>query len=1546
MGSLADCLNKAGLSGAQSKHIARLADSYKQEGFGPQDAHVRAAKDVLRDARSTYKSVLQQVHDALEGDARYKVFPGLAPSKPDVSAQPKAAPEPETPDGPSWHGLRAKNATPQQPDALPAQAAAPAREGELAGLGNDMAGAVVDNMYAAWQESLERTGELPRPERKTSLGVLWNEAKKLGVKPEVFVSTVRSVQPQSAADYEKILRAFKVASRPASPPKMASALRSEIIAAATSREEGEAVAQLHEAVANYLGETPDEYAARFESVEHLPIEKSKIFGSEGALQELLDRLGKGETLEQGKAKIRGAYIFQNGKHLIETFEGTRSPATLVHESFHSWRRVLKPEDEAVVASWAGAKKKADGGWAWDSAAEEKFARAGERYLRTGKAPTPKLKTAFEHFKRWLTYVYKAIRGSAIDVNISPEMVAVYDKLFGTDATIAPVREQSATPASPAVENTPPAAAKAPDREQKSPLAGFMKRRAEEKVLKQAAPKKGRADKPFKSGAESVAVGGATGSKPSIGAAVKSVDPNVEDQWQNSKYRETIKGRLTKAWETVAAVGHSFRRHHAALDPKEYGATLDLMRRIEETPQWAKAHAINALRGISAGMDPKSFDVFSRVVILRDLKKDVGSGLYDNYQDAEGNEIEKELPFGYTPETLDEDLGRFEEAAKDPAVKAALERRQKFMHTLRDDLVDRKLLPKKVKDVEDYFHHQVLQYMNGERYDSDGLGMRRLAPNKKGWQKTRKGSAKNYNTDYLDAEFAVISQALQQLKVQDGLRRLRELNDVASILKANYGDAWKKRIPEGYVGWQPTKGNAFYPALSISEKALQNYIDGTKLLTEGDFKEILAVGARREEWIIPKELAATLDNFRPQKENILGKAVSAGINGWKKWTLTAPHRVLKYNLNNLSGDTDATLAYDPAIAGKYAYKAAKDLAGYHFKGAPLTPEISRGIELGVLGSGRSSEISRDAPHLSEHDFFKGVSGKGESLPAKFWHAGERATSAREDVLRLAAWRYFTDRLRKNPDYNLYGTSPSKEIDQMRAAGEPADVIAARLARDLLGDYGNTSDAGTWLRSHLIPFYSWWEINLPRYIRLFKNAGREGSSSKSRVGAVLAKQAAGQALKRTVQAGMFYGAVNLWNILMFPDEERELSDEMQRELHIILGRRDDGSIITVRMEGALSDFLSWSDLQDAPSDVGELWSGDATAKDKAVESLKAPINKFVGGSAPVAKTAVEAAVGRTLYPDVFEPRVIRDPAEHLAKLLIPTSLYRKIVGKPGRNSTVGGMLGELVSYSNDPGEAAYYMIRHKAGDFQEEHGKDRGDFTPGDQANALYYWKQSKKYGDEALAEKWLNQYYALGGTKDGLRQSVKATHPIGFLGAEERADFVLDMSKDEVEVLRRAEKWYKKTYGDEAMDPPIVGKGEPSRKYADDVIMGAVEEAATRRVKMTVLSEGRPKAATAATPLEEREAAFVQERDAALKWLKNHRDNPAVADTIKSWLASEKYQKATEKPKHPKRRSQSGAPLRQADRTTINDAEWAAMLASYKRAVERQERAVKVGGELK
>lgn len=1019
-------------------------------------------------------------------------------------------------------------------------------------------------------------------------------------------------------------------------------------------------------------------------------------------------------------------------------------------------------------------------------------------------------------------------------------------------------------------------------------------------------------------------------------AESAIDPTslFEDVEERRKAAKGIVGKSLKDRLTEAAtrMWHSWSRHFPNLTPAQ-GNLINHLRLFEEIPNSSKAQAADLVADIIGDMNEAELDVFTMNLVLPDLIKDIDKGIL--------REGEKGLPFGYQDkEQIEQDLEHYEEEArKSDRIMGALAKRKSIMDRQKRELVDHGLLDKAVLDEDAYYHHQVLEVLAAKDRIGTGTSSGDVRLHTKGWQRGRVGSIKDFNTDYVQAEFEVLSQGIAQLETKKtldiidreanikkrlerdakeenerlviekiakakegvepdvlllsddpflpfrqsfamGLDRLckmaangtvwapMEFTDCidwlavqGEITKANAGDdvdpadlAWYKRkeagempanfwkflsylldskggpgsgpaaqifkslkdkekfinevlgeskrtyksmIPDGYVEWKPAPGTAWYLTNSLTDKVIEQAVAKGKTIEDikDELRKVLARGMDTV-WVIPEGLAHTMDNFRDFRDEGPASRLSEMIlNMWKQWVLLNPLRVIKYNVNNFSGDFDICLAYDPKIVSVYGVQAFKDLwaVAQNKDLAPgLKYEIDQARRMGVIGSGMTVH---DIPDITKQlamdkDILAVLGGDKLNLIEKWWAGTKKYTVMRENVLRLAAWRYFKARVAKGE--NVYGASTPAIVDKIK---DPIEK-AAHLARELVGDYGNLSEGGQWMRRKLVPFYSWIEINAPRYVRLFKNLPVEGEGT-GRAVAVFSAKVGRKAAVRTVQVLAFYTLVNLWNMLFFPDEEDELDDTDRRQMHLILGRRDDGSIFSIRIQGALSDLLSWFGAEDLPGDIKDVAQGKKSLGDKGNEALTAPISRMVNSMRPFEKTAAEAMMGKSMYPDAFRPRPIRDKLEHILGTFSLDMPYRHIAGKPTRNQWadldfIDDILN-LVGYTADGGEQAYYATRSRVIDYLRKQGKEPtyGDAT--NRSNALYYYRQALKYGDLAAAKKYLDQYAQYGGTRNGLKTSIKNADPLHGIGQKERRAFLASLSPEERQKLQRAQEWYKRTY---------------------------------------------------------------------------------------------------------------------------------------------------------
>jgi hypothetical protein len=129
-----------------------------------------------------------------------------------------------------------------------------------------------------------------------------------------------------------------------------------------------------------------------------------------------------------KAKVE---FKADGKAVIK---GLSQPdfSSVVHELAHVFRRTLDP---ALLTAAEKHFKVTEGEWTQKH--EEKFARAFEKYLWEGKAPSQNLRAVFAKFRQWLKEIYRSIKGTAIDIKITQEVRGVFDKMLTGPSEIHP-----------------------------------------------------------------------------------------------------------------------------------------------------------------------------------------------------------------------------------------------------------------------------------------------------------------------------------------------------------------------------------------------------------------------------------------------------------------------------------------------------------------------------------------------------------------------------------------------------------------------------------------------------------------------------------------------------------------------------------------------------------------------------------------------------------------------------------------------------------------------------------------------------------------------------------------------------------------------------------------------------------------------------------------------------------------------------------------------------------------------------------------------------
>lgn len=134
-------------------------------------------------------------------------------------------------------------------------------------------------------------------------------------------------------------------------------------------------------------------------------------------------LYEGQPLFQGE---KGAVSFlADGRAVIHAFESA-DITTLAHELAHIMEKDLTTVERRTFDTWLHSQVP---GAKWSVDQRELFARAFERYLAEGKAPSKELEGVFSKFRQWLLTVYERITGTAIDVKLSDNVRAAFDRML-------------------------------------------------------------------------------------------------------------------------------------------------------------------------------------------------------------------------------------------------------------------------------------------------------------------------------------------------------------------------------------------------------------------------------------------------------------------------------------------------------------------------------------------------------------------------------------------------------------------------------------------------------------------------------------------------------------------------------------------------------------------------------------------------------------------------------------------------------------------------------------------------------------------------------------------------------------------------------------------------------------------------------------------------------------------------------------------------------------------------------------------------------------
>jgi hypothetical protein len=697
--------------------------------------------------------------------------------------------------------------------------------------------------------------------------------------------------------------------------------------------------------------------------------------------------------------------------------------------------------------------------------------------------------------------------------------------------------------------------------------------------------------------------------------------------------------------------------------------------LPDTPQFSSANQYFVLQrglantvadevvrhvgSVTGGLDPKDMRVFEDFLVARNqlVALDEGQPLRSGFKSRA---------------EVEEMIANLDAIIQDrPAIVDALETRARVNGALVQELVDRDLLPETaLNNVEGYFHQQVLMYAEVERMGRSAGPRQRKRP----FQRKRFVGAEelpaeyDYNTAFLQSEARWLSDAYTLLRAKalfddfivKPYDRHSTLVEKARTRREATGEdvQWHDLMPEGYIEWYPQPGNIIYPAFTVperlAERLIKSELDSVEL-TADQLRTVLALGAKRPPIVVPQRIASQLDVLEKGEGNI-GRIDRRLVSAWKVWTLIGPKRVLAYNLRNITGDGDAVIAGAVPKLRKQVVKPTTELWRYYQGEIAMSPNLKAARDLSVLDA---SFVATEIPAIEDIPVFNRFLASRTplvSLPAKavkkYFDTARKYTKFREATLRYSTFLAYRQAL-KAGNLRSFGASRQATIEEL-VKRHGVDVAAAKLSRDLVGDYGNITVMGRQLRSHWIPYWSWQELNLRRIPRLAINSVRArdirgmGTIPLSMLRVILLSRLA-----------WLYASAWAWNNLRNAHKEEELTAYDRQNPHVVVCRNPDGSVRVFRNVGMLGDALEWFGLNTFIALLPQLEEESLTGEELLREMAKDPINRVYGSIRPDMKAVFEIPAELTGFPDVMNPR-FQERGETVAAIFGLRDEYRGVKG----------------------------------------------------------------------------------------------------------------------------------------------------------------------------------------------------------------------------------------------------------------------------------------------
>jgi len=677
--------------------------------------------------------------------------------------------------------------------------------------------------------------------------------------------------------------------------------------------------------------------------------------------------------------------------------------------------------------------------------------------------------------------------------------------------------------------------------------------------------------------------------------------------------------LRKAAASAARFVRAFRFLPSLPKTKDFAMVREAFRQVMEVPKLAYHTAIERMKWALQPVEGTSVEARKRLEAVRlkliadDLMEDVDHrvALPEGMEEADVRAMKTRADEFYD---------------KYPSVRKTYDRLRQVVKEHTDLLVEEGWLdPERAKEM--YFPHKVIKYLrNNDGFF--GIGRKPAVP-RRGYLKQRKGGA-DYSTDVLERlieHWAEVQRDIQTVRFLEKVYQ-QEQKD----FKAQYPD-WEQGepLPDGYKEQVILPGRFYYRVGGVTEdlataliaqdlQTVQDILEAKDEKGMAAVKKVLALGKKRS-YIVREEVAQqTLDMpTAPVSDHPLYKAVASFNTFTKRQILFNPLYAIPFHVTNFIGDSHKVLVAMPGAlksGGMVGYWQAIKAAHAGQKPALFAEAQKRG----VIGSGwlgvDVKKVEALIPELERAEVSGGLK-EAENKAKRLYNAMNTLGQSREDWLRYATFKYLVDQQNKGVDITRFAL---KDVQVVR--GLQGYDKAAKIARDILGDYAAIGKSGVFLSDTAAPFYRWMHLNLPWWPRMIAEYAKRGE--------------AGRLLAAMMAAMAPYLITTLWN---YSDDDRRKMEEKlppwkRWNFHIIAGGKTwsiplpiDDVLNFLGIPENIADFQSYQKgLIDFPQLVGRI------AVNMAVSPGLAVVNS-VGGALGVTRDLF----GIRTFPEIADYRI---------------------------------------------------------------------------------------------------------------------------------------------------------------------------------------------------------------------------------------------------------------------------------------------------------------------